>query len=85
MSSTKTSRVYKNEIKKQNFLRGANPAAFFRRRSSKMPKLRHGVGANCTVLTKFIHPSEHVRAKHANIEKGHTTLVILVGKETLKV
>jgi hypothetical protein len=85
MSSTKTSRVYKNEIKKQNFSRGANHAAFFRRRSSKMPKLRHGVGANCTVLTKFIHPSEHVRAKHANIEKGHTTLVILVGKETLKV
>jgi len=50
-----------------------------------MPKLRHGVGANCTVLTKFIHPSEHVRSKHANLEKGHQTLVIIVGEETVKV
>ena len=50
-----------------------------------MPKLRHGVGANCTVLTKFIHPSEHARTKHANLEKGHQTLVIITGEQYMKV
>jgi hypothetical protein len=50
-----------------------------------MPQLHHGVGADCTVLTKCIHPSEHVRKKHANLEKGHQTLVIIVGEETVKV
>jgi hypothetical protein len=50
-----------------------------------MPKLHHGVGAKCTVLTRFIHPSEHVRAKHANLEKGHKTVVLLIGEETRKV
>jgi hypothetical protein len=50
-----------------------------------MPKLRHGVGANCVVKTKFIHPSEHVRLKHTNLEKGHTTSLLLVGQETIKV
>jgi hypothetical protein len=50
-----------------------------------MPKLRHGVGANCTVLTKFIHPSEHVRALHTNLDKGHKTSVILIGQATVKV
>ena len=50
-----------------------------------MPKLRHGVGANCTVLTKFVHPSEHVRALHTNLDKGHKTSVILVGQEIFKV
>ncbi len=50
-----------------------------------MPKLHHGVGANCTILSKFIHPSEHVRTKHANLDKGHKTSVIIVGEETVKV
>jgi hypothetical protein len=48
-------------------------------------KLHHGVGANCTILSKFIHPSEHVRTKHANLHKGHKTSVIILGKETAKV
>lgn len=47
--------------------------------------LRHGVGATCTVLTRFIHPSEHVRQKHKNLDKGHRTLVLLVGVDTKKV
>ncbi len=50
-----------------------------------MPKLHHGVGANCTILSKLIHPSEHVRTKHANLDKGHKTSVIIVGEETVKV
>jgi hypothetical protein len=54
-------------------------------KNSKMPKLHHGVGANCTVLTKFIHPSEHIRKKHANLDKGHQTLVIIASEETCKV
>jgi hypothetical protein len=50
-----------------------------------MSKLHHGVGANCTILSKFIHPSEHVRTKHANLDKRHKTSVIIVGEETKKV
>jgi hypothetical protein len=48
-------------------------------------KLHHGVGANCTILSKSIHPSEHVRTKHANFDKGHKTSVIIVGEETVNV
>jgi hypothetical protein len=50
-----------------------------------MPKLHHGVEANCPILSKFIYPSEHVRTKHTNLDKGHKTSVIIVGEETVKV
>jgi hypothetical protein len=59
--------------------------ALSRKQSSEMPELCHGTRVNCTVLIKFIHPSEHVRTKHANLDKGHQTLAIIVGKETVKV
>jgi hypothetical protein len=58
---------------------------FLVKKSSKIPKLHHDMGANCTVLTKFIHPSEHVRTKHAYLDKGRKTSVIIVGEETVKV
>jgi hypothetical protein len=51
----------------------------------KMPKFYQGVGTKCTVLTRFIHPSEHVRDKHANLETAHKTVVLLIGEETYKV
>ena len=46
-----------------------------------MPKLRAGVGAKVSILTKFIHPSEHVRTKHPNLEKQHRTEGVLIGRE----
>jgi hypothetical protein len=55
-------------------------------KTRKMKKLHHGVGAMGTILTKFIHPSENVRAKHLNLDKrGHSTIILLVGKESKKV
>jgi hypothetical protein len=63
----------------------ANRDAISSKKSSKMPKLHHGVGANCTILSNFIHPSEHVTTKHVNLDKDHKTSVIIVGKETVKV
>ena len=46
-----------------------------------MPILRAGVGAKVSILTKFIHPSEHVRTKHPNLEKQHRTEGVLIGRE----
>ena len=46
-----------------------------------MPKLRAGIGAKCSILTKFIHPSEHVRSKHTNLEKTHRTHGVVVGQD----
>ena len=50
-----------------------------------MPKLRFGVGAECSVLTRFIHPSAVIRAKYPNLEKAHRTSVILIGEESTTV
>ena len=47
-----------------------------------MRRLHHGVGAVCTVLTRFIHPSIHVRERHKNLDKGHRTTVVLIGVDT---
>ena len=48
-------------------------------------KLHHGVGAKCEVLTKFIHPSKHVRDKYINHDNSamvnHQMEVLLVGVE----
>ena len=47
-----------------------------------MPKLHYGYGAECTILTRFIHPSAIVQEKYSNLEKTYQTLVVLVGEET---
>ena len=47
---------------------------------TEMPKLRDGVGAKVSILTRFIHPSEHVRSKHPNLEKQHRTEGVLIGR-----
>ncbi len=46
-----------------------------------MPKLKHGVGAECSIFTRFIHPSATIRAKYKNLEKAHRSNVTLVGVE----
>ena len=51
------------------------------RKKKKMPKLRAGVGAKVSILTRLIHPSEHVRTKHPNLERQHRTEGVLIGKE----
>ena len=50
-----------------------------------MVKLRHGRGAECSVLTKFIHPLQLVRDKHVNLEKTHQTEVLLVDEIDIRV
>ena len=50
-----------------------------------MPKLQYGIGAECSVLTKFLHPSALVRDKYPNLERGHRTTVILNRQEEKKV
>jgi hypothetical protein len=85
MSHIQTSSLYENKPRGKGHRQNRELRSKMRTTSAKMPKLHHGVGANCTVLTKFIHPSEHVRNKHANLEKGHKTVVLLLGEETFKV
>ena len=46
-----------------------------------MRKLRAGIGAKCSVLTRFIHPSEHVRNKHANLDKTHRIHGVVIGQD----
>ncbi len=46
-----------------------------------MPKLKHGVGAECSIFTRFIHPSATIRVKYKNMEKAHRSNVTLVGVE----
>lgn len=36
-------------------------------------KLRWGVGAQIKCATRFLHPSQHIRARHPNPQKGHVT------------
>ena len=50
-----------------------------------MPKLRHGRGAECSILTKFIHSLQLVRDKHVNLEKTHRTMGVLVDETEKKV
>ena len=46
-----------------------------------MPKLKHGVGAECSIFTRFIHPLATIHAKYKNLEKVHRSNVTLVGVE----
>ena len=46
-----------------------------------MPKPRAGIGAKCSILTRFIHPSEHVRIKFPNLDKAHRTDGVLIGHD----
>ena len=44
-----------------------------------MPKLQHGVGAKCTVLTLFVglHPSDIINSKHFTLDEVRYTTVVL--------
>ena len=48
-------------------------------------KKQHGIGARCTILTKYVHPSHLVRESHVNSDKEalskHRIEVVLVGVE----
>lgn len=52
-------------------------------------KLHHCIVAECSVLTRFIHPFATIREKHTNKDKEqkskHKTTVCLIGAERIKV
>jgi hypothetical protein len=64
------------------------PACYF---FAIMPKkkLTPGIGAEATVLTRFIHPSELIRDKHPNQDKEwktkNRTTVLLIGQDLKKI
>ena len=39
--------------------------------SPKLPKLRAGVGAVASVMSKYVHPSKSIRDKYPNLPKNH--------------
>jgi hypothetical protein len=46
------------------------------------PKLRHGIGANCSILIKWLHPAKMVANKFTNPEHGrHLSDLICLHKE----
>ena len=51
-------------------------------------KLTPGVGAEATILTRFLHPSELIRDKHPNQDKEwktkNRTTVLLIGQDKKK-
>ena len=48
-------------------------------------KMTMGVGAQVSCLSKFLHPSEHIRAKYVNPVKGHRLEGLGVVREEQKV
>lgn len=43
-----------------------------------------GRGAEVTCLTKYLHPSEHIRNKHPNLQSGHRTEGCIVLRQDTK-
>lgn len=43
-----------------------------------------GKGAEVTCLTKYLHPSEHIRNKHPNLQSGHRTEGCIVLRQEIK-
>ena len=51
----------------------------------KDKSLRHGVGAQCRVISRFVHPSAPIWAKHINRTKDHKTELVVLIRESVKV
>ena len=47
--------------------------------------LCHGVVAQCCVLSRFLHPSAPVRAKYLNPVKDHTSELVVLLRDSIKV
>ena len=50
-------------------------------KKAKMPKLNHGIGAKCTVFTKFIHPTSLINTKYPTFDRNHRFTVVLIGEK----
>ena len=45
----------------------------------------NGVGAQCCVISRFVHPSAPIWAKHINRTKDHKTELVVLIRESVKV
>ena len=56
-----------------------------KKKSQKDKSLRHGVGAQCRVISRLVHPSAHIRAKYINRNKDHKMELVVLIRESAKV
>ena len=53
--------------------------------AQKEKLLRHGVGAQCHVISIFVHPSAPIQAKYINRNKEHKMELVVLIRESVKV
>ena len=51
----------------------------------KYKSLCHGIGAQCRVISRFVHPSAPIRAKYINLTKDHKMEFVVLIRESLKI